>query len=64
MKDRAPWRGALKKEIWVLRASLFWGNCEELPLIFYTKKKKKITITCLKIPQMLLIDYGNTITSW
>ena len=58
--------GALKKEIQVLRAPLFWGNCVESPLIFYTEKKKKKenTITCPKIPRMLLIDSGNTITSW
>ena len=31
-------RGALKKDIWVLRAPLFWGNYVESPLIFYTKK--------------------------
>ena len=34
-------RGALKKEIWVLRAPLFWGNCVESSLIFFIQKNKK-----------------------
>ena len=58
-------KGALKKRFKCLGHLSFGVIVSSRHLFFIQKKmKNENTITCPKIPRMLLIDSGNTITSW